>query len=323
MISFPAGETVSSGTHFTEATFREVEAALDARQCPEGRLDLEFHDTRLTCLVHHGRPYLAGLLESRDYSRVPLVDFPLRARQLEGASWRLARTDLSEVMILGVHFCRRPVLQGSTRWIDIQHVLASLAADRSDAALAFERNGMRTLVFLHQGVPARIFFADQQDDPGEGSIADRLLIHAFDPAVAEGWLEVFTDLKLSADADAGRSLVELAQEAKPPPPVNLVVRLGDGREVTDRPFTPPVVSIGRDQRSDIFLDNLAVSRRHATIAWERGGFVVRDAGSANGTRLNGKQVNSAPVGPGDRIEVGKFEISLVEPQAAGDVSETM
>ena len=90
---------------------------------------------------------------------------------MAGADWRLLRTDLSLVMMVGVHFCRPPALQGSTRWIDVEHVLAGLARDSADAALAFERDGFRTLMFLHSGRPALLFFADPEAALGDPTLA--------------------------------------------------------------------------------------------------------------------------------------------------------
>lgn len=323
LTAFPSGDPILAGAKFSESVLVEVDAALAAGRCDAGRLEIERHDARLTCLVRQGRPFLAGLLEGTSFSWIPLIDFPMRARQMEGVAWRLVPSDIALVMMIGVHFCRPPALQGSTRWIDLEQVLAGLADDGSDAAVALERDGRRNLLFVHRGAPARLFFADPVADPGDGGIAERLLLFAFAPGASEGRVEVFQELKLPTDEDAGRTLAELIEEAQPPPPVDLVVRLADGRKVVERPFLPPSVTIGRDPAADVFLDNLAVSRRHASLSWQRGRFVVRDLGSANGTKIDGRQVNSASIGLGDHIEIGKFSVALEAPAKAGGVSETM
>ena len=323
LIRFPVGEPVIQGEAYSEEVLATVDEVLDAGRCGEGVLELETAESRLSCLVHRGRTYLAGLEEERSFAPVPLVEFPQRARQLQGAFWRLRELELPVALILGVHFWKRPDLQGSTRWIDIDHVLRGLEEDKQDAAVAFEREGTRTLLFLHGGVPARLYFACDEDDSAGGEIAERFLAHVFAPGRPQGRLEVFTNLKLPHDPEAGARFGDLAASAEPPPAVDVVVKLQDGRKVLQRPFYPPTLTIGRDPRADLFLDNLAVSRRHATLGWERGSFILRDLGSANGTRVNDQQVNSAPLAVGDRVRIGKFELALAEPEPVIDVSETM
>ncbi len=69
-----------------------------------------------------------------------------------------------------------------------------------------------------------------------------------------------------------------------------------------------VVLAGRHPDSDIFLDDVTVSRRHAEIARAEGGYVVRDAGSLNGTYLNRQRVESSPLANGDELQIGTFKL---------------
>ena len=69
-----------------------------------------------------------------------------------------------------------------------------------------------------------------------------------------------------------------------------------------------VVLAGRHPDSDIFLDDVTVSRRHAEIARAEGGYVVRDAGSLNGTYLNRQRVESSPLADGDELQIGTFKL---------------
>lgn len=69
-----------------------------------------------------------------------------------------------------------------------------------------------------------------------------------------------------------------------------------------------LVLAGRHPDSDIFLDDVTVSRRHAEIAREGSGYVVRDAGSLNGTYLNRQRVETAPLADGDELQIGTFKL---------------
>ncbi|AKU18974.1 signal peptide protein [Luteipulveratus mongoliensis] len=68
------------------------------------------------------------------------------------------------------------------------------------------------------------------------------------------------------------------------------------------------VSTGRHPDSDIFLDDVTVSRRHAIFRRTTGGFEVQDVGSLNGTYVNMQLVDSAPLRTGDEVMVGKFRL---------------
>lgn len=68
------------------------------------------------------------------------------------------------------------------------------------------------------------------------------------------------------------------------------------------------VSIGRHPESDIFLDDVTVSRRHAEVRRVGAGFHVSDAGSLNGTYVNQARVDTAALNDGDEVQVGKFKL---------------
>ncbi len=67
-------------------------------------------------------------------------------------------------------------------------------------------------------------------------------------------------------------------------------------------------TVGRHPESDIFLDDISVSRRHATFERTADGVVVRDAGSLNGTYVNRELVDDVLLQHGDEVQVGKFRL---------------
>lgn len=72
------------------------------------------------------------------------------------------------------------------------------------------------------------------------------------------------------------------------------------------------LTIGRSRESDIFLEDLAVSRLHTTVARaENGQYVLRDENSANGTYVNGKKINEHILDEGDEIQVGQTVLRFV------------
>jgi pSer/pThr/pTyr-binding forkhead associated (FHA) protein len=73
---------------------------------------------------------------------------------------------------------------------------------------------------------------------------------------------------------------------------------------------------GRDPQSDVFLDDITVSRKHAVLERraDRSWF-VRDVGSLNGTYVNGEQVDETKLATGDEVQIGKFKLTFF---AAGE-----
>jgi pSer/pThr/pTyr-binding forkhead associated (FHA) protein len=72
---------------------------------------------------------------------------------------------------------------------------------------------------------------------------------------------------------------------------------------------------GRRPESDVFLNDVTVSRKHATVERRGGSFFVRDEGSLNGTYVNGERVEQTKLASGDEIQIGLFKLAFF---AAGE-----
>jgi len=95
--------------------------------------------------------------------------------------------------------------------------------------------------------------------------------------------------------------------SKPAESPTLVVRKGPQpgeRFHIDR----PALSVGRDPESDIFLNDMTVSRAHANLELSDGAVWVSDAGSLNGTYVNGVCVEKARLSNGDVLQIGTFQM---------------
>jgi hypothetical protein len=66
--------------------------------------------------------------------------------------------------------------------------------------------------------------------------------------------------------------------------------------------------VGRHPDSDIFLDDVTVSRRHAEFYRQGGRFTVRDVGSLNGTYVNRERIEETDLSGGDEVQIGKFRL---------------
>jgi hypothetical protein len=91
----------------------------------------------------------------------------------------------------------------------------------------------------------------------------------------------------------------------------LVVRAGGGRAGESFKPAGERTRIGRSPDCEIFLDDVTVSRNHAVLVQENGKFRVEDQGSLNGTFVNRKRIDSAPIAEGDELQIGKYRMTFI------------
>ena len=91
----------------------------------------------------------------------------------------------------------------------------------------------------------------------------------------------------------------------------LIVRAG--AQAGDRfALTDGVTHLGRHPDSEIMLDDITVSRRHAEVERTEEGWIATDAGSLNGTYVNQERIDRAVLHHGDELQIGKFRLVLFE-----------
>ncbi len=115
------------------------------------------------------------------------------------------------------------------------------------------------------------------------------------------------DAETGDESGADTSVID----ALPPNTALLVVKRGPNagsRFLLDSELT----EVGRRPDSDIFLDDVTVSRRHAEFYRHRGRFAVRDVGSLNGTYVNRERIEEAALSGGDEVQIGKFRLVFLQ-----------
>jgi hypothetical protein len=90
----------------------------------------------------------------------------------------------------------------------------------------------------------------------------------------------------------------------------LVVRAGGGREGESFPVLGERMSIGRRPDSDVFLDDVTVSRDHAVLVRRGEQWHIDDCGSLNGTYVNRSRIDSAQLHEGDELQIGKYKLTF-------------
>ena len=91
---------------------------------------------------------------------------------------------------------------------------------------------------------------------------------------------------------------------------DVVVEL-EGQEVVRVPLVQQNTIIGRDQTADVYLENRALSRKHAQLEKRGAGIWIRDLDSQNGTYVNGERIEEAmPLSSDDAIQLGRYEVYI-------------
>ncbi|WP_296137572.1 FHA domain-containing protein [uncultured Tessaracoccus sp.] len=116
---------------------------------------------------------------------------------------------------------------------------------------------------------------------------------------------------LDVPGDFGDAKVDEAAKGLAPGNALLIVRLGTGDESRFL-IDADVTTVGRHPESDIFLDDITVSRHHAKFVRAGGTLHLEDLGSLNGTYINRTLIDGrAQVRAGDEIQIGKYRATIV------------
>jgi hypothetical protein len=90
----------------------------------------------------------------------------------------------------------------------------------------------------------------------------------------------------------------------------MVIRAGGGREGESFPIEGERMSIGRRPDSEVFLDDVTVSRDHALLIRRGEDWYLDDCGSLNGTYVNRSRIESHHLEEGDEVQVGKYKLTF-------------
>ena len=91
----------------------------------------------------------------------------------------------------------------------------------------------------------------------------------------------------------------------------LVIRAGGGRSGESFPVQGDRLTVGRRPESDVFLDDVTVSRDHALIVRRGSDWFLDDCGSLNGTYVNRRRIDSHRLTDGDELQIGKYKLAFL------------
>jgi pSer/pThr/pTyr-binding forkhead associated (FHA) protein len=106
-------------------------------------------------------------------------------------------------------------------------------------------------------------------------------------------------------------LEEITVEDFQPRGAALVIRAGGGRAGESFSLQGDRLTVGRRPDSDIFLDDITVSRDHAVIVRRGSDYFLDDCGSLNGTYVNRSRIESHRLTDGDELQIGKYKLAFI------------
>lgn len=119
----------------------------------------------------------------------------------------------------------------------------------------------------------------------------------------------FAEEILSSEIDQLSEEDQAAVAALPAGNALLIVRRGPNKGSRFL-LDADLITVGRHPNSDVFLDDVTVSRRHAEITRSSGQFTVKDLDSLNGTYLEGSRVDSGTLNNGSELQIGKYHFTF-------------
>ena len=135
--------------------------------------------------------------------------------------------------------------------------------------------------------------------------------------VVDGQVNLDTLIQ-SLDADNQKVVAQVLGASEPTALLLVLKGAGRGnRFMVDKAGT----TIGRAADSGIFLDDVTVSRKHATITCQQD-FTFTDSGSLNGSYLNNERATTSILKSGDEIQIGKFHLVFISNKSSSTNSQS-
>ncbi len=311
-ITIPHIRRIGETGEVTKATLDDlIRSAIDASAVKPVALEIYDSVSQRFLFLRERQIYAAAELNGGQFSPTAIRDFLLgvTAMSFPRAVWYELGTKVVHSLLVVTQ--KKPVLRVVTSIVDLDDLLDRIEKEGKSSIVAATREDFMALLRYEKGHATAYCCEESSPTPPESSFREEFLIKVYSNAAERPLnISLYEDFLVSYAPDA-RNLPEsfsgrFADVFLSRPPV-VALRFKD-REIGRWEMDRPRLRIGRTPDNDIVIDNLAVSRLHAVIEEDKGGYAVRDCGSLNGTIVNGERTPARVLEDGDEISIGKHTI---------------
>ncbi len=334
-ITIPHTRQVGESGEVTNATLNDlIRATIDASTAKPTALEVYDSISQRFLFIRERQIYAAAEMTGGRLTSTSIRDFLLGATTMSfpRPAWYELNTKVVHSLLVVAQ--KKPTLSVVTSLVDLDQILDRIEKDGKSCVVAATREDFMALLRYEKGRAAAFCHERSTATPRESSFRDDFLVKVYSSSADRPLhLSLYEDFLVSYAEDA-KNLPETfsgryADVFLSRPPV-LILRFKD-REIGRWEMDRPRVRIGRTPDNDIVIDNLGVSRLHAVIEEDKGGYAIHDCESLNGTVVNGERTSSGMLQDGDEISIGKHTIifrvpgghAVPEPESIAGFDQTM
>ena len=333
--AIPHAALLGESGEVTKSSLNElIRRALDASADKPTALEVYDSVTQRVLFFRDRQIYAAAEIAGGQFTPTSIRDFIVGATQMSfpRAHWYDLNTKILHSLLVVSQ--KKPALRVMTSLVDLDELLDKIEAEGKSSIVSATRDDYFALLRYEKGKAAALCMELSSSTPREGSFREEFLVKAYTrSAETPLTISLYEDFLVSYAPDA-KNLPESFDGrfedvflSKPP----VVVLRFKEREIGRWEIDRQRLRIGRTPDNDIVIDNLAVSRLHALIEEEKGGYFLRDCDSLNGTEVNGSRISRRKLEDGDEITIAKHTIlfrlqgghAVPEPETMAGFDQTM
>lgn len=333
--SIPHAALLGESGEVTKSSLNElIRQTLEASAHKPTALEVYDSVTQRVLFFRDRQIYAAAEISGGQFTPTPIREFIVGATQMSfpRAYWYELNTKILHSLLVVSQ--KKPALRVMTNLVDLDTLLDKIEAEGKSSIVAATREDFFALLRYEKGKVAALCMELSSSTPRESSFREEFLVKAYTrSAETPLTISLYEDFLVSYAPDA-KNLPEsfngrFEDVFLSKPPV-VVLRFKD-REIGRWEVDRPRLRIGRTPDNDVVIDNLAVSRLHALIEEEKGGYFLRDCDSLNGTEVNGNRISRRKLEDGDEITIAKHTIlfrlqgghAVPEPETMAGFDQTM
>jgi pSer/pThr/pTyr-binding forkhead associated (FHA) protein len=276
--------------------------------------------------IRDGQLYWAGTHTIDEFGKISIKDFFVKLGRTQFP--RVVAYDTNLILFHSLLVCmqKETELKVSSALVDLEELLEKTASEKKDGLIVAYQPGNLILLRYKDSKPVACYKNYCGNKLPEENALEEFLVTTYTHSTHKPFeIMLYTDL-----------VVERAKDSRPIPeenldnisafylsqPPKLVVKLKN-RPLKTYQFVGKTLTIGRLSENDIVIDNLSVSRNHASISTAKAGYILKDLGSKNKTYLNGKEIETSKLKNGDTITIGKYQIVFKIPTPVTTAGEQM